>query len=263
MDEKARKDSELASRPPVQPPWLQAHQSQAGPSRASKPTWQQDIKAETGWSKYNGLTTDLHSSSPSRPQDRLISTSNALQPIDPNNWLSRSRSTEGREKTFGSSTFGTMSNKGKTIMIDDDDDDDDIIELTNDRVPPGMRKSNKAPPIMVLDEDVKPSLGSHKGSSQSSFMSGPSRSTGNGGMARSSQSNCKCRSSRQPSTLLIGLAQSKSNKATPFMPKREVRERYQKELTHLKIAFKAYGTGYVEYTFCSSCASDEQQHKQE
>jgi hypothetical protein len=184
MEEQARKADELASRPPTRPPWAQEHQSLAGPSK--RPTWQSNADAETGWSKYSSLTTD-DNSSPLRPQERLTANPNALQPLDPNSWLARSRSNESREmRPFGSSTFGSTSNKGKTITIDDDDDDDDVIELTNDGIPPGMRKSNKAPPVMVYDEDVKPNVG-HRGSSQSSQMSGPSRSIGNG--AGSSQGN--------------------------------------------------------------------------
>jgi hypothetical protein len=72
--------------------------------------------------------------------------------------------------------------KGKGPMITvDDSDDDDIIELKDDHVPAGMRKSNKAPPIMVHDQDVKPVIPRSSQSSQGridSFLSGPSRSQG-------------------------------------------------------------------------------------
>jgi hypothetical protein len=174
MDEKAKKADEALKRGP-----LFSHQAAAGPSTVR-------LSSFADYSNFNSLTTDRSSSPTKAPARATSSSSHALQPMDPNSWLSRSQSaSRDRDlRPFGSSTFGSASNRGKATLLeisDDDDDDDDIIELLDDRIPPGMRKSNKAPPIIVRDEDIKPSFpSSQRGSSQSSvsrhLVSQPSRS---------------------------------------------------------------------------------------
>jgi hypothetical protein len=172
MDEKAKKaDEALKTRP------LLSNQAAAGPSTVRQSSF-------SDYSNFNTLTTGNSSPTKAPARSSTSSSSHALQPMDPNSWLSRSQSaSRDRElRPFGSSTFGSASNRGKaTIMDISDDEDDDIIELLDDRIPPGMRKSNKAPPIVVRDEDIKPNFPSSQiGSSQSSvsrhLVSGPSRS---------------------------------------------------------------------------------------
>jgi len=159
--------------------------STAGPSRTLDRS-RSAVAGPFGSSKHSNprsLTTDRQSS-PTRVPDRLTTGStNALQPIDPNSWTSRSMSSSRDRalKPFGSSTFGSASNKGRALITDvSDDDDDDVVELLDDRIPPGMRKSNKVPPIIVRDQDIKPPVSSQRGSSQSSssrqLVSAPSRS---------------------------------------------------------------------------------------
>jgi len=170
MEEKAKKEDEALKRRP-----LFSHQADAGPSTVRQSSF-------ADYSNFNTLTTG--NSSPTKaPARATSSSSHALQPMDPNSWLSRSQSaSRDRElRPFGSSTFGSASNKGKATIMDISDDDDDVIELLDDRIPPGMRKSNKAPPIVIRDEDIKPNLpSSQMGSSQSSvsrhLVSQPSRS---------------------------------------------------------------------------------------
>jgi hypothetical protein len=169
MDEKAKKaDEAFKTRP------LFSNQAAAGPSTVRQSSF-------ADYSNFNTLTTGNSSPTNAPARSLTSSSSHALQPMDPNSWLSRSQSA-GRDRPFGSSNFGSASNRGKaTIMDISDDDDDDIIELLDDRIPPGMRKSNKAPPIIVRDEDTKPTISSSQmGSSQSSvsrhLVSGPSRS---------------------------------------------------------------------------------------
>jgi hypothetical protein len=170
MDEKAKKADEALKRGPL-------FSNRAGPSTVRQSSF-------ADYSNSNTLTTGNSSPTKAPARSSTSSSSHALQPMDPNSWLSRSQSAcRDRElRPFGSSTFGSASNRGKaTIMAISDDDDDDIIELLDDRIPPGMRKSNKAPPIIVRDEDTKPTISSSQmGSSQSSvsrhLVSGPSRS---------------------------------------------------------------------------------------
>jgi len=165
MEEKAKREDEALKRGP-----LLSNSNRSNPAGPS--TVRQSSFAD--YSNFNTLTTG--SSSPTRAPTRATSSSShALQPMDPNSWLSRSQSA-GR-----SSTFGSAANRGKATIMDLSDDDDDIVELLDDRIPPGMRKSNKAPPIVVRDEDTKPAFSSSQmGSSQSSasrhFLSQPSRS---------------------------------------------------------------------------------------
>jgi hypothetical protein len=169
MDEKAKKADEAFKTRPL-------FSNHAGPSTVRQSSF-------ADYNNFNTLTTG--NSSPTKGPARATSSSSshALQPMDPNSWLSRSQSA-GRDRElrpFGSSTFGSASNRGKATIMDISDDDDDIIELLDDRIPPGMRKSNKAPPIVVRDEDIKPNFPSSQiGSSQSSvsrhLVSGPSRS---------------------------------------------------------------------------------------
>jgi hypothetical protein len=170
MDEKAKKADEAFNRGPL-------FSNHAGPSTARQSSF-------ADYSNFNTSTTGNSSPTKAPARSSTSSSSHALQPMDPNSWLSRSQSA-GRDhglKPFGSSTFGSASNRGKaTIMNISDDEDDDIIELLDDRIPPGMRKSNKAPPIVVRDEDIKPNFpSSQMGSSQSSvsrhLVSQPSRS---------------------------------------------------------------------------------------
>lgn len=234
MDEKAKKADEALRRGP-----LFTSSPAAGPSTVRQSTF-------ADYSNINNLTTDP-SSSPTKGPDRGTTSSHALQPMDPNSWLSRSASSS-RDRTlkpFGSSTFGSASNRGKATIMDISDDDDDVIEeLVDDRIPPGMRKSNKAPPIVVRDrdQDVKPMFGSsQRSSSQSSasrgMFSGPSRFQS----FTSSQPKGTC---FFPSfTSLTKPGEPKASKKASALPKREVQERYHKELTHLKIAHKAFGAG--------------------
>jgi hypothetical protein len=144
MDEKAKKADEAFKTRPLS-------SNHAGPSTVRQSSF-------ADYSNFDTLTTDRNSSPTKAPaRSSTSSSSHALQPMDPNSWLSRSQSASRELRPFGSSTFGSASNRGKaTIMDISDDDDDDIIELLDDRIPPGMRKSNKAPPIVVRDEDIKP-----------------------------------------------------------------------------------------------------------
>jgi hypothetical protein len=168
MDEKAKKADEAFKTRPL-------FSNHAGPSTVRQSSF-------ADYSNFNTLTTDRNSSPTKAPaRSSTSSSSHALQPMDPNSWLSRSQSASRELRPFGSSTFGSASNRGKATIMDISDDDDDIIELLDDRIPPGMRKSNKAPPIVVRDEDIKPSFpSSQRGSSQSSvsrhLVSQPSRS---------------------------------------------------------------------------------------
>jgi hypothetical protein len=167
MDEKAKKaDEALKTRP------LLSNQAAAGPSTVRQSSF-------SDYSNFNTLTTGNSSPTKAPARSSTSSSSHALQPMDPNSWLSRSQSaSRDRElRPFGSSTFGSASNRGKaTIMDISDDEDDDIIELLDDRIPPGMRKSNKAPPIIVRDEDIKPQMGSSQSSVSRHLVSQPSRS---------------------------------------------------------------------------------------
>lgn len=184
MDEKAKREDAAMAKGMF--PRQSSGPSTAGPSIFRK----RDISTSSGPSRHSdhnvARTLTTEHSSPTRAPDRLTTASTtALQPIDPNSWLSRSMSAS-RDRTLkpsgSGSIFGSASNEGKaTIMDISDDDGDDVVELLDDRIPPGMRKSNKAPPIMVRDQDVKPAIhSSQRGASQSSasrhIPTAPSRS---------------------------------------------------------------------------------------
>jgi hypothetical protein len=63
-------------------------------------------------------------------------------------------------------------------------------------------------------------------------------------------------------TLLNPIANLTTQNVPAVLPKKEVSERYSKEMAHLKIAFKTFGTGYVYLTrFGSSPLMDQNYQK--
>jgi hypothetical protein len=147
-------------------------------------------------------------------------------------------------RPFGSSTFGSASNKGKAAIMDltDDDDDDDIIELVDDRIPPGMRKSDKTPSMMFRSQEIKPDIpSSQRGSSQSSASRSVFDRFGLSQSSISSQPKGTSFQSRQQD-LLTSVADKGPKKASA-LPRWEVQDRYRQELDHLKIAHRVFGAG--------------------